>query len=431
MAAPDDAKGVLSAFRLGWYFAEMRGRNRPGGPPGSSGHMPDHIDHALPLRSERSYTELQIVVQSVVAQLAKELHVDDADDGTSFTAVLADKAKLLSHVRAREAVVALHRALGLLQPGGVLAGDGKGPLSAPERALEVLQQGLAAQQAVVVERQQAVAAAQQVQAGTRQHPASERRHPDQAEAARAKAETAMQLKVACRDREAHEAAVLEQVIAGLAQAIAASPDSAAQAGITCIRQGQLAIGDPAHQAWADLAELIWLFDAHIQGRLTAISETQAIGYQLGRGLAETYWALDPEQYDSSTGWAFLLGEERCRELSRLTGRLAAYMGEYTAPAIAGSLNVWKDVASNPSWRGYDAPSLFDAQDALYEQLSIWYQLVALGQDPIALIRPGMRLKSFYVATWAVRFFSGRLTLAVIGVAGLIVSIYGVPEIRVS
>lgn len=51
MAVPDDAKEVLSALRLGWYFAEMRGRNRPGGPSGNSGGMPDHDDHPLPLRS--------------------------------------------------------------------------------------------------------------------------------------------------------------------------------------------------------------------------------------------------------------------------------------------------------------------------------------------------------------------------------------------
>ncbi len=32
MAAPEDSAEVLSALRLGWYMAEVRGRNRPGGP---------------------------------------------------------------------------------------------------------------------------------------------------------------------------------------------------------------------------------------------------------------------------------------------------------------------------------------------------------------------------------------------------------------
>ena len=41
----DDAYDVLSALRLGWSVAEMRGRNRPDGPPGEVVGMPDHLDH--------------------------------------------------------------------------------------------------------------------------------------------------------------------------------------------------------------------------------------------------------------------------------------------------------------------------------------------------------------------------------------------------
>jgi hypothetical protein len=54
----DDADDVLSALRLGWSVAEMRGRNRPDGPPGEVIGMPDHLDHPLPLRIERGKTEL-------------------------------------------------------------------------------------------------------------------------------------------------------------------------------------------------------------------------------------------------------------------------------------------------------------------------------------------------------------------------------------
>ena len=43
----DDAYDVLSALRLGWSVAEMRGRNRPDGPPGEVLGMPDHVDHPL------------------------------------------------------------------------------------------------------------------------------------------------------------------------------------------------------------------------------------------------------------------------------------------------------------------------------------------------------------------------------------------------
>jgi hypothetical protein len=46
------------------------------------------------------------------------------------------------------------------------------------------------------------------------------------------------------------------------------------------------------------------------------------------------------------------------------------MGEYTAPAIAGSLEVRKAVVSTPGWLG-------DAQQtgqALYSQIRLWYEL---------------------------------------------------------
>ncbi len=409
MTAPDDAKDVLSALRLGWYFAEMRGRNRPGGPPGEMIGMPDRVNHPLPLRIERSLTELRIGAQSVVAALAKQLNVDESADGASFTAALNDKAELLSHLRAPTAAGALRRALHLLeqQPADVQAGDVTGAASALEQALEVLQRGLADQEAVVLHQRSRAAAAA--------------RRPDQAQAAAesapAAAETVVQLELACRDAETAGAAALEQVISVLKQAVAASPDTAAQAGIDCIRQCQQAIADAAYQPWADLAELIWRFDAHVQDRLTAISESQAIGYQLGRGLAETYWALDPvEPYGlGATSWGFLLGVRRCDELSQLTGQLAAYMNEYTAPAIAGSLQVWKAAVLTPAWLGH--PNR--AAVSLYNQVRRWHELIILERDPTALISPYMRLRNLYVARRAMRFFSGRLILAAFGVAGLI------------
>jgi hypothetical protein len=302
----DDAYDVLSALRLGWSVAEMRGRNRPDGPPGEVVGMPDHVDHPLPLRIERGKTELRIEIQSVVAELAQQLRVDDAPDGTSYSAALGEKTKLLAHVRAHQAADALRQALDL-----------RGQQQ-PEQALQALTNGLAAQQAVVARRRQALAAAQFARAP----------------------ETAIRTEQACCAGEEAGLAALEHVIDTFAEgqqgAIAHCLDEFAAA---------------ACQPWADLAELMWQFDAHVQDRLAALSESQAIGYQLGRGLADTYWALNPGQEDGSASWSFLLGERRCGELSRLTGRLAVYMGEYTAPAIAGSLEVWKAVVSTPRWLG--------------------------------------------------------------------------------
>jgi hypothetical protein len=417
----DDAHEVLSALRLGWSVAEMRGRNRPGGPSGDISGMPDHIDHPLPLRIERGKTELRIEVQSVVAELAQELGVDDSADGTSLTAALGDTARLLSHVRASKAADALQQAFDLLQApsAGQVGQDGPSPA---DRALGVLRQGLAAQQAVVVRRQQAVAGANRILAGARQHQPPVRGHPDQAraeaESART-AETAAQLEVACRDGEAAGVAALEQVIGVLQQAIAASPQTAAQAGIECIRQCQQGFADAAGRSWADLAELIWQFDARAQDRLTAISESQAIGYQLGRGLADTYWALDPGQPGGSASWSFLLGERRCDELSRQTGRLAAYMAEYTAPAIAGSLEVWKEVVRSPDWLG----DPYRADLALYSQIRRWFELIILEQDPTTLVGPAAVMKNYHTLGRALKLFWPELVATIVGVAFLVTLLF--------
>jgi hypothetical protein len=287
MPAADDVTNVLSALRLGWCLAEARGRNRPGGPSGNDIGMPDHDDHPLPLRIERSRTELRIEAQTVVAELAKELGVDGAADGTSFSASLDEAAERLAQLRAPGASNTLQRALEV-NPG-------------------------------------------------------------------------------------------------------------------------------AEAAWAVLAQLIWRFDIHIQDRLTAISESQAIGYQLGRGLAETYWALDPGADNGSRGWSFLLGGTRCAELSRLAGRMGAYLSEYVAPAIAGSVEIWKEVAMTPAWRG----DVHEADQALYRQIRRWYELIILGQDPTTLISPSAIMTSIPTLRRAVRLFWPQLVATVIGLGFLV------------
>ena len=64
MAAPEDSADVLNALRLGWYLAEVRGRNRPGGPGPPTESLPDREGHVLPLRIERTPQELRIEAQA-------------------------------------------------------------------------------------------------------------------------------------------------------------------------------------------------------------------------------------------------------------------------------------------------------------------------------------------------------------------------------
>ena len=320
----DDAYDVLSALRLGWSVAEMRGRNRPDGPSGEVTGMPDHVDHPLPLRIERGKTELRIEIQSVVAELARQLCVDDAPDGTSYIAALGEQTKVLAHARAPKAADALRQALDLLGH------------QQPEQALQTL---------------------------------------------------------------------------------GAEAGAEGQHDVVAQHYGELAAA--ARQPWADLAELIWQFDAHVQDRLAALSESQAIGYQLGRGLADTYWALNPGQEHGSASWSFLLGDRRCDELQRLTGRVAAYMGEYTAAAIAGSLEVWRAVVAAPGWMGDPTQT----SHALYSQIRRWYELIVLRQDPTTLIGPAAVMRNYRTLARAFQLFWPELAATVFGLAALITLLF--------
>jgi len=164
--------------------------------------------------------------------------------------------------------------------------------------------------------------------------------------------------------------------------------------------------------WTTLSELLWDLDAHIQDELTATSEIQACGYQLGRGLAETYWALDPTQATGSQGWTFLLGEPRCKELSRLVGRLSAYMNTYTAPAVAGSIEIWKNFANG------NQPDKTPAQEALRSQTRRWYELIVLGQDSTTLIKPYDAIRSFRPLGQALRQFWPQVATTILGLGFL-------------
>jgi hypothetical protein len=375
VAAPDDAEDVLCALRLGWFLAEVRGRNRPGGQLGVAAGLPENDDHALPLRIERSTTELRIEAQKVVAQLAAHLNVDADGHGASFAAAIDEQARRLDPIRAPKASTALQRALDQLRMAE--AGRSYRGASGPPTPQQALQTLMAA-----VDPQQKVVAAAQEQAA-----AGEQRGLD----------------------------ALRDAIAAWPASTGSDADGA-RARVALVRGKLQVIVAAASEPWEQLAELLWKFDAHIQDQLSAASETQACGYQLGRGLAETYWALDPDHGSGgSQGWDFLLGQERCTELSRLAGRLGGYLPEYTAPAITGSIEIWRYLAGQLAWRGDGQV----ANDALYQQIRRWYELIVLGQDPTTLVKPDGLISSYRIVGRAIRLFWPQLVAALIGLGFLV------------
>jgi hypothetical protein len=399
---PADAHKVMTAFRLGWYLAETRGRNRPGGPPGSSAQMPDPTDHALPLHIERSATELRIEAQSVIAALAKDLQVDQGEHCASFGAAIDDQAKLLSHVRAPTAVRALQQGITVLAKA-----PSRQAKPVAREVFGLLKQAIVDQQKVVDKQWQAVADAELAPANAKAD-------------AKPAAEATVKLERATADGEQKGLLMLQAGATALQRAFGqqADPAAAVQASLAALQSGVQTIADAAHQAWEDLAELLWEFDAHIQDVLAAVADTEAVGYQLGRGLAETYWALDPTEDEGSTSWSFLLGEERCAELGRLVGRLGAYMGSYTAPAVAGTIVIWQSVAQTPDWRGIDQEAEDAAQQALYRQTRRWYELIVLAQDPTTLIKPYQLMRNYRTVLHVFRLFWPQLIGTIVGLGFL-------------
>lgn len=277
MAPPPDSAVVHKAFRLGWYVAEVRGRNRLDSPPGDESPQPatDGGDSdPLLLGCQLSADRRRIEAQDVLAVLARQLEVNDGEAGVFGRRI---------------------------------------------------------------------------------------------------------------DEEAHR--------------------------LADIRKSGDEVGSTSQ--WQILAKLLWHFDLHVQDTLTAESEIQAMAYQLGRGLAEIYWALDPKQRNGSQGWTYLLGNVRCGELSRLLGRLSGYLSPYTGSAVSGSIEVWKKYAAAVAAETDE--NLVVAQRQLRTQVRNWYELLALGQDPTTLMKPFAVTKSFRMVKQALRQFWPQATIVLVSV----------------
>lgn len=100
----------------------------------------------------------------------------------------------------------------------------------------------------------------------------------------------------------------------------------------------------AASAWPAISELVYEIDAAIQDELL-VPAAQAAAYQLGRALADTYWALDPKRNANEWGsWQFVLGDERCEAIKRTTLRLSSYLGASVVAAVHGPLSAWNAYA---------------------------------------------------------------------------------------
>lgn len=175
--------------------------------------------------------------------------------------------------------------------------------------------------------------------------------------------------------------------------------------------------------WNQLARLLYRWDAKIQDELLSRSDRLANGYELGRVLAEAYWALDPAapprvmqgkyHRPNPVSWEFLLGPDRRANAAELLARLARCFAPVAASAVAGSLEVWGQVAASPRWRAVDG-----AQDVLLQQVRNWYSLLLADLDPDTMLRPYALLRSWRIFKRAFRAFGLEMVIGALGTAAL-------------
>jgi hypothetical protein len=178
----------------------------------------------------------------------------------------------------------------------------------------------------------------------------------------------------------------------------------------------------SNDAWEALTSFLYAWDSQIQCTLV-MHPGRAAGYQLGRGLAETYWSLDPEITDPNDArcWLFLLGPRRQATLKRYVARLVAYLDPLVLPGISASLESWGEVAADERWRNQP-----DARKQLYWQGLLWRDLIRgerkpedLDPVPVSdLLAEVQLIHKLWSAFWP------QLLLGLLGSAVLVVGIVG-------
>jgi hypothetical protein len=171
-----------------------------------------------------------------------------------------------------------------------------------------------------------------------------------------------------------------------------------------------------HTAWNQLTETFYEWDAQVQDGL-AMQPLRSAAYQLGRGLAETYWELDPDVADAldSRSWDVVLGEPRRLALKRSTARLSAYLEPLTIPAVCESLDAWGEVASEPAWRQQP-----NARRFLFRQGLLWRDLVRGERRPEDLTLTRGVIGRIGMILPVLRAFWPQILIGVLAVAALVV-----------
>ena len=184
-------------------------------------------------------------------------------------------------------------------------------------------------------------------------------------------------------------------------------------------------------AWEAAAEAVYYWDAQIQDGLSVSAELHA-AYQLGRGLAEAFWALNPDVPAPRTkptlastaspphpgSWEFLLGPRRQQMLGVYLTLLEGALTPLTGPAVQGPLTRWCRLVADGQVRDRSQEAL----EALRRQLQNWRDVLLGSRDPASFaqgfgVRLALRQALRVVRTLPLETFLGAGGIALLGVAG--------------
>jgi hypothetical protein len=160
-------------------------------------------------------------------------------------------------------------------------------------------------------------------------------------------------------------------------------------------------GTDVAKAWRAASEAVYYWDAQIQDGL-AVSAELAAAYQLGRGLSEAFWALDPDAPAPETkptlastaspphpgSWEFLFGPRRQLMLGTYLKLLEGALTPLSGPAIKGPLIRWCKLVADKEVRSRSDEAL----EALRRQQQNWREVLLGSRDPTSFAKHfGFRL----------------------------------------
>ena len=172
--------------------------------------------------------------------------------------------------------------------------------------------------------------------------------------------------------------------------------------------------DRARECWLVIARLFYVLDMEIQNTLASRPFGRSSAYQLGRGLAETFWALDSKaRGDEMAHPAFLLGDKRYTSLCMLINRLSFSMPPFTADALKESLKKWNRILSH-----HRRALGKEETRRLFAQMTVWRDLLLTGVDPLNLLPPTQGVITARRLLPVLRGFIWELVILGFGVAAL-------------